>query len=540
MYVLADLEWITNRHGNHSITQLAAIRVDENWDTVDSFSTLFRPKDASFEQWGHMAFNGWQRQDFEAAGGSRQGLIAFATWLKPTDILCWWHKESSTTLDFFMKIACVYIPVSKEICLGDYVLGFLAGQKNAVGNPYKLCASRSISVPETMHCSQNDVLAMQSLVKGIGFDQQHLTQPPKKWTKEATALKGSTAYDYLYDPRTGLLHRSDCVELPDTRYLPGYTSFKTPLKKQYKPCACCKAEYNQALRERATDIVERTEYNYLYVKDSGVFHTRSCKHVLMSYEILGTISYEAVKKTGRRPCKHCNPGPLTRKIIEPTKKAKKCQQIGNRDLAGEERKALGRYKRAKEEREMIQKRPDLTDAERNKLMSLSQPGLAFWASQGYSTFHRRNCSKIAGLPQLKGFSRYQDAVHAGYSPCRLCKPSPKQDVQFSIPISNKERKGETADVLNVLCAAHGIPYHYDGKYFSLQTEAGKWRIDTTLLPVRLEHINLIHNFGDTTKYHVQPRLFLSFKDTFDYILRHDRNLMAELNEPLQEAELMMG
>lgn len=49
MYVLIDMEWVTNRHGNHWPTQLAAIRVDEEWQTVDSFSVLFRPKDITFQ-----------------------------------------------------------------------------------------------------------------------------------------------------------------------------------------------------------------------------------------------------------------------------------------------------------------------------------------------------------------------------------------------------------------------------------------------------------------------------------------------------------
>ena len=55
MYVLIDMEWVTNRHGNHWPTQLAAIRVDEEWQTVDSFSVLFRPKDITFQKWDHMA-----------------------------------------------------------------------------------------------------------------------------------------------------------------------------------------------------------------------------------------------------------------------------------------------------------------------------------------------------------------------------------------------------------------------------------------------------------------------------------------------------
>lgn len=57
MYVLIDMEWVTNRHGNHWPTQLAAIRVDEEWQTVDSFSVLFRPKDITFQKWDHMAFS---------------------------------------------------------------------------------------------------------------------------------------------------------------------------------------------------------------------------------------------------------------------------------------------------------------------------------------------------------------------------------------------------------------------------------------------------------------------------------------------------
>lgn len=73
MYVLIDMEWITNRHGNHWPTQLAASRVDEAWNTVDTFSVLFRPKDASFQDWNHMAFSGWDHQDFE--DGARPGRI---------------------------------------------------------------------------------------------------------------------------------------------------------------------------------------------------------------------------------------------------------------------------------------------------------------------------------------------------------------------------------------------------------------------------------------------------------------------------------
>ena len=50
MYVLVDMEWISNQHGNHWPTQLAAARVDAQWNTVDTFSVLFRPRDFSLQQ----------------------------------------------------------------------------------------------------------------------------------------------------------------------------------------------------------------------------------------------------------------------------------------------------------------------------------------------------------------------------------------------------------------------------------------------------------------------------------------------------------
>lgn len=56
MYVLVDMEWISNQHGNHWPTQLAAARVDAQWNTVDTFSVLFRPRDFSLQQWGIWLF----------------------------------------------------------------------------------------------------------------------------------------------------------------------------------------------------------------------------------------------------------------------------------------------------------------------------------------------------------------------------------------------------------------------------------------------------------------------------------------------------
>ena len=63
----------------------------------------------------------------------------------------------------------------------------------------------------------------------------------------------------------------------------------------------------------------------------------------------------------------------------------------------------------------------------------------------------------------------------------------------------------------------------EGAYLYIETSVGKWRINIGTSPVKLEHINLAKNPNSIT-YHKQPRIFLSFIDTFDYIKRHDTEL----------------
>ena len=51
MFVLADMEWMTNENGHFSPTQIAAVKVDENWNEVDTFSSFIRPRDTAFHDW---------------------------------------------------------------------------------------------------------------------------------------------------------------------------------------------------------------------------------------------------------------------------------------------------------------------------------------------------------------------------------------------------------------------------------------------------------------------------------------------------------
>ena len=46
MYVLADLEWVENKDKRISFSQIAMVRVDENWKPVSSIYRRIRPMDA--------------------------------------------------------------------------------------------------------------------------------------------------------------------------------------------------------------------------------------------------------------------------------------------------------------------------------------------------------------------------------------------------------------------------------------------------------------------------------------------------------------
>ena len=94
---------------------------------------------------------------------------------------------------------------------------------------------------------------------------------------------------------------------------------------------------------------------------------------------------------------------------------------------------------------------------------------------------------------------------------------------YSIPIKSHIREDEKIEDLETLCKDAGYPFFREGAYFCLETPVGKWKIDISTAPLKLQHLNLVKTPG-SKKYHEQPRLFLSYIDVFDYIKRHDDEL----------------
>ena len=534
MFVLADIEWMTNAAGHFSPTQLAAIRVDGDWNEVARFHALIRPRDGEFHDWSHVSYSGATPADFLHARNAHNVLVSFLNWLAEDDVVLWWYNESDKVFNKLHRLILKRRFEKRTISIQDYVYAFLHGQPKAHGNAYQIAEARGILTNPTLkHYAINDAEVMRKLMKKIAYPQSDLLKPVVRPEIARKPEKPSSELPYQYDAATNMIHLKDCPALPkcaaDTI---GFETWKAPLKKGFRPCDCCKEDYRAAFRKRNMDILDRTQYTYVYTKNSTVFHKYSCGIMLSAKSILGAKKHETVVGTGRKPCKLCNPSPedvyrplpLQEKISRLQKKTKKL-------VSKEDAKAILRHRVAVEERDRSLKDVTLTEQERNDVFTLTQPRFAFWRGKGYRTFHLRACPKLRELANLRGFATYKEAVSAGYAPCRKCKPTAKHDVKLSIPITNQVRTDEKIEDLEGLCRKAGYPYHRESAYLYLETPVGKWRIHVSESPVKLDHINLVKTPG-TNEYHEQPRIFLSFLDTFHYIKRHDENLAKKLSERL--------
>jgi len=99
-------------------------------------------------------------------------------------------------------------------------------------------------------------------------------------------------------------------------------------------------------------------------------------------------------------------------------------------------------------------------------------------------------------------------------------------VNLSVPITNRIRVDEKPEDIEAMCKDAGYKYRFEGAFIKIETSVGKWRINMSDLPVKVDHINLVHTPNCQT-YHKQHRIFLSLIDTFDYIKRHDGELVKK-------------
>ncbi len=133
--------------------------------------------------------------------------------------------------------------------------------------------------------------------------------------------------------------------------------------------------------------------------------------------------------------------------------------------------------------------PNGTGVANHDAFVLSQPGYTFWAAEGYQTFHRRNCPELASVTNLHGYARCSDAQRFGLTPCKLCKPTPKNDIIASVPIYQRQRCHERLEQIDALCCPYGWKYYHDEHDYFIETPVGKWKMVLGTYPVEVFHIN---------------------------------------------------
>lgn len=542
MYVLMDLEWVTNSRAFFSPTQIGAMRVNDVWEQQSVFYSRIRPRDSSFYDWKHVGYSGGICSNFLHAPGIHQVLTNLEEWLHEDDVICIWAKDAKNILKSSYNLVLKKKVSQRIVIISDYVYPYLKEFGVKQGSAYGIARACGVAVPKPKHHSENDVIAIQRALKAIGYPaERFMENPPKEIPEEtqgATSREKSNPWvaknaPYQYDTKAKLIHKKDCPKIPADVELKGYKDLYAALGKQYAVCPVCLAEeIKQANKERNQDIINRTEYHFVYADNSPVFHRRDCGLILDTRSVIrGSVYYRSCEKTGRRPCKCCNPMPD--KWLDPKKKKAikpKSPSATQRTLSSAEKTSLMRFEKAKAERFNNHPKAFLSETAKEDFYTLTQPRFAFWAGTGYGTFHLRNCKKLQGVSNLKGFSRYNDAIRAGHSPCKYCNPSRRNDISFALPITSKKRDHETTMDLVALCDAYGYPYEAPMSPFIFRTPVGCWKINTDQSPYMLYHINLTKTPDDEAFFHRQPRLFLSLTDVFEYIHRHDCNLQERINK----------
>lgn len=522
MIVLMDLEWVTNAAQRTWPTQLAAMRVDNAWNPISTFHSLCRPLNASFQQWDHVAYAGAEPQDFLHAPPAEEVFRLFRRWLNPDDVLLWWNVEAPMQFTQMMAAMCFPKLKNKKQQAKYAFQAFVNDGYPTQGGLYHLADVRQIPLLQPEHCAVNDVCMLQRLLQKVGFRVEYLHRqiPGKNGVAPPPPPPDESAFHFLIVIDAAVVHKRDCSLLPDHAATIACKNLAECTKYRVRPCtACCRQEWTEYIVQRNADTMKRSKCSFFFLPTGRVFHRAGCHTVLHSrVHPKGVVRYETCLKSGRAPCRICNPAPPDAPASVSSSPEKK-ESSKQRRLSATEKRALKRFRQASQERAQLNTSA-MTAQEKTDAYTLTTTSYAFWAAPGYDSFHMRNCVKLNGLRGLRGFPRFSDAVHAGFKPCRQCRPSARQDAVLSVPIHNQERQSENAADIIARCQSHGYACTLKGDSLTIETPVARWIVDVTRRPVFVmhQHTGPAQTSGGL---HRQPRIFLSLSDLVSYIMRHD-------------------
>lgn len=520
MYVLVDIEWVTNDEKHICPTQLAALRVNDYWDRRESFYRRISPRDSSFHDWGQMGYTGGDAEDFLCADSLSCVMRSFFEWLRDDDVLCLWAKDPAETLRLAVSLGLKCSLQRKVVVLQDHLERYKSDKQVRGWNPKKIANRMGYTAAVPSHRADNDVENIRLVLLALEVPAEELCRPvvPREEKRKELPL-------CFVDADTGLTHAADCPRRSARGELVAQGK-NFLLRKDIPFCNCLDEKRRKQRRACNMDIVARSQCNYIYAETSSVFHRRSCPLPLRTTaQIMGSVYYSTCEKTGRHPCKVCHPDAGERIEYGSRKKPAVEKQRQTDHLLHNEKKALQRFQQARTEWDTLQKKGFASAEDKQDRKTLTNPGCAFFAAAGYETFHLRKCSKLDSLSQLKGFSTYREAIRGGHKPCRYCKPTSKYDVCCAVPLNSRTREDESVADIVALCTEKGYPCETREGELIFSTPVGKWRLGTNRKPYQLQHINLVAEPGNKGDYHMQPRIFLSMQDAFYYVHRHDLTLL---------------
>lgn len=247
MIVLLDLEWIKNE--DKHLTQLSALRTDEDWNPVASLEIFVKPASECFTQPEHVAFGGISTELYKNALPEKDCMLDFSEWLEDEDeIWVWANSNQQYLAELWYKHIGGYIPRTYAVACD--IRKMAIRRRSNAESLYTILSLLGEDPLYPEHRASNDTEVMRRLFSRLGVQQNLYAKTPSK----------------------------------------------TPPPKLTQ-------------RERNQSVIDRTGYNYVYLKNSEVFHRRFCKACLCARSessILGSVHYSTAAKE-RRPCKLCKP-----------------------------------------------------------------------------------------------------------------------------------------------------------------------------------------------------------------------------------------
>ena len=261
MIVIFDYKYLKLPGQERAITQMAAMRVDEDWNAIgDMYFAIIAPQQDEKLWNAYKQTRSGKSQDssFEFIGEAMRRLDS---WLQDDDVFYVWggKKTKSCIRNNWERYTGHQFPcpIVNAVQRVHDSYDIISGRKTVVESYelYDIARAKQIEVERPYGYASADVVTEQRLYKKLIMeDARNLING---WTSE---------------------------NLPTIR-----------------------------ARENMANILNSNN-RYFFTPDSKIFHIWTCPHLLQADSIEGARSYVKAEATGRRPCKVCKPPIDSRKI----------------------------------------------------------------------------------------------------------------------------------------------------------------------------------------------------------------------------------